>query len=73
LLTGNIGYVAGVNRAVAWFLGDNDTQVPMYDPQTGGGYDGLECDGRNDNQGAESTIALISTLQQGLRLIGGQS
>jgi hypothetical protein len=71
LLTGNIGYVAGVNRAVAWFLGDNDTQVPMYDPQTGGGYDGLERDGRNDNQGAESTIALISTLQQGIRLIGG--
>jgi hypothetical protein len=71
LLTGNIGYVAGVNRAVAWFLGDNDTHVPMYDPQTGGGYDGLERDGRNDNQGAESTIALISTLQQGVRLIGG--
>lgn len=71
LLTGNIGYVAGVNRAVAWFLGENDTHVPMYDAQTGGGYDGLERDGRNDNQGAESTIALISTLQQGIRLIGG--
>ncbi|HEY4408875.1 MAG TPA: glycosyltransferase [Acidimicrobiia bacterium] len=71
LLTGNIGYIAGLNRAVAWFLGDNDTQVPMYDAQTGGGYDGLERDGRNDNQGAESTIALISTLQQGIRLIGG--
>lgn len=73
LLTGDIAYVAGVNRAVAWFLGDNDTQVPMYDPQTGGGYDGLERDGRNDNQGAESTIALISTLQQGMRLSGGSS
>jgi hypothetical protein len=71
LLTGNIGYVAGVNRAVAWFLGENDTHVPMYDAQTGGGYDGLERDGRNDNRGAESTIALISTLQQGIRLIGG--
>lgn len=71
LLAGNIGYVAGVNRAVAWFLGENDTHVPMYDAQTGGGYDGLERDGRNDNQGAESTIALISTLQQGIRLIGG--
>jgi hypothetical protein len=72
LLTGNIGYVAGVNRAVAWFLGENDTHVPMYDAQTGGGYDGLERDGRNDNQGGESTIALISTLQQGIRLIGGR-
>jgi hypothetical protein len=72
LLTGGDRFVAGVNRAVAWFNGANDTQVPMYDRQTGGGYDGLERDGRNDNQGAESTIALISTLQQGIRLIGNQ-
>jgi hypothetical protein len=32
----------------------------------------LERDGRNDNQGAESTIALISTLQQGIRLMGNE-
>ena len=70
LLTGDERFVAGVNRAVAWFLGENDAHVPMYDRQTGGGYDGLEPGGRNDNQGAESTIALISTLQQGIRLIG---
>jgi len=70
LLTGGERFLAGVNRAVAWFLGANDTQIPMYDGQTGGGYDGLERDGRNDNQGAESTIALISTLQQGIRLLG---
>jgi hypothetical protein len=73
LVTGGEHFVAGVSRAVAWFLGANDTQIPMYDAQTGGGYDGLERDGRNDNQGAESTIALISTLQQGIRLIGNQS
>jgi hypothetical protein len=72
LLTGDDRFLAGVNRAVAWFLGENDTHVPMYDRQTGGGYDGLERDGRNDNQGAESTIALISTLQQGIRLVGTQ-
>lgn len=69
-LTGDVRFVSGVNRAVAWFRGDNDSKVPMYDPDTGGGYDGLEPDGRNDNQGAESTIALISTMQQGIRLIG---
>ena len=73
LVTGRDHFVAGVSRAVAWFLGGNDTQIPMYDRQTGGGYDGLERDGRNDNQGAESTIALISTLQQGIRLIGNHS
>jgi len=72
LMTGGERFVAGVSRAVGWFLGANDTQIPMYDRQTGGGYDGLERDGRNDNQGAESTIALISTLQQGIRLIGNQ-
>ncbi len=25
----------------AWFLGDNDGQHVMWDPETGGGYDGL--------------------------------
>ena len=32
----------------------------MWDPATGGGYDGLHADGPNLNQGAESTLALIS-------------
>jgi hypothetical protein len=50
-------------RAIAWFLGDNDTQTVMYDPLTGGCYDGLKADGPNLNQGAESTLALVSTLQ----------
>jgi hypothetical protein len=36
----------------------------MHDPTTGGGFDGLEPGGRNENQGAESTLALLSTLQQ---------
>ena len=35
----------------------------MWDPETGGGFDGLHADGVNRNQGAESTIAAISTLQ----------
>jgi hypothetical protein len=53
----------GVELAAAWFLGDNDSGTPMHDPVSGGGYDGLERLGRNDNQGAESTLALLSTLQ----------
>jgi hypothetical protein len=36
----------------------------MWDPATGGSYDGLEAEGVNLNQGAESTIALLSTRQQ---------
>jgi hypothetical protein len=40
----------------------------MWDPHTGGGYDGLHPDGVNSNQGAESTLAVISTLQHARRL-----
>lgn len=54
----------GVRLTAAWFLGDNDAGQPMWDPDTGGGYDGLHADGVNGNQGAESTLAVISTLQQ---------
>jgi hypothetical protein len=53
-----------VSRAAEWFLGANDAGTPLYDPVSGGGCDGLERDGRNENQGAESTLALMSTLQQ---------
>ncbi|HVB51712.1 MAG TPA: hypothetical protein VND89_08275 [Acidimicrobiales bacterium] len=48
---------------VEWFMGRNDLGVAMYDPDTGGGYDGLTDTGPNLNQGAESTIALLTTLQ----------
>lgn len=54
----------GINRAVGWFLGSNDSGVPMVDPATGGGFDGLSPAGHNANQGAESTLAAISTFQQ---------
>ena len=52
-----------MDRAVGWFLGDNDAGIALYDPATGGGCDGLHADGRNENQGAESTLAMIATLQ----------
>jgi hypothetical protein len=35
----------------------------MYDAESGGGYDGLSQIGVNLNQGAESTLAMIATLQ----------
>ena len=59
-VTGDERWLDGVERAYR-FLGDNDTGVSLYDPSTGGSFDGLEADGRNANQGAESTLALIST------------
>jgi hypothetical protein len=36
----------------------------MFDPATGAGYDGLTERGPNLNRGAESTLALLATLQR---------
>jgi hypothetical protein len=66
-IEGGSRWAAGVAMAAAWFLGDNDARTPMHDPVSGGGFDGLERAGRNENRGAESTLALLSTLQQARR------
>ncbi|MEK8108330.1 glycosyltransferase [Micromonospora sp. M12] len=66
-VTGDPVWDTGVRQAIGWFLGDNDLGTPMWDPATGGGYDGLTAHGPNLNQGAESTLALISTLQHARR------
>lgn len=60
----------GIDGAVAWFHGDNDAHTLMFDPESGGGYDGLGPFGPNLNEGTESTLALISTLQHGYLLDG---
>ncbi len=65
---GDRSWLAGAQMAVAWFLGDNDAQIPLLDERTGGGCDGLSRTSRSRNQGAESTLAMISVMQQGLRL-----
>ncbi|MEU5904094.1 glycosyltransferase [Micromonospora sp. NPDC047527] len=67
MVTGDPVWDDGVRQAIGWFLGDNDIGTPMWDPETGGGYDGLTAHGPNLNQGAESTLALISTLQHARR------
>jgi hypothetical protein len=57
----------GVRSAAAWFQGVNDSGLLMWDPETGGGYDGLLADCVNLNQGTESTVSVISTLQHARR------
>ena len=49
-------------RAFNWFLGDNDLQIALYDPTTGGCRDGLHPDRANENQGAESTLSFLMAL-----------
>ncbi|MDP9091919.1 MAG: glycosyltransferase [Actinomycetota bacterium] len=69
-VTGDADFLAGIRLAWRWFAGDNDSATPMFDRATGGGYDGLECGGRNQNQGAESTLAMLSTAQHARRVHG---
>jgi glycosyltransferase involved in cell wall biosynthesis len=60
--TGQERWLEEARRALEWFLGRNDHRKPLFDYQTGGCCDGLTSDGVNQNQGAESTIALLLSL-----------
>ena len=51
---GDRRWAEGITAAANWFLGDNDRGVVMWDPLTGGAFDGLEQTGANLNQGTES-------------------
>ncbi len=45
-------------NAYRWFLGQNDHHLPLATVSDGGCYDGLTPHGVNENQGAESILAL---------------
>ena len=45
--------------AFNWFLGENHLSQIIYNPSTGGCYDGLEEHQINLNQGAESTVSYL--------------
>ncbi len=62
-LTGDAHWSRVVGQARDWFLGDNDSGAMMVDLAAGAGFDGLERHGRNENRGAESTLAALSTFQ----------
>ncbi len=69
-VTGDDDWRLGVDAAIGWFAGRNDVGAVMWDLETSGGYDGLTATGPNLNQGAESTLALISTMQLAPRPAG---
>lgn len=61
-----------------WFLGKNHLHQIIYNPCTGGCYDGLEENYINLNQGAESTVSYLmarltvekfSRNKQGIKLL----
>lgn len=70
--TGNASWLDGVELGVAWFDGANDAGIPMGNPYTGAGYDGLHPHGRNENQGAESTLAYLMAVQAASHLSRSQ-
>jgi hypothetical protein len=52
-------YLSKMEIAFSWFLGNNHLHQIIYNPCTGGCYDGLEEDYVNLNQGAESTVSYL--------------
>lgn len=57
---GDSMYKKNLKLAFDWFLGKNHLNHIMYNPITGGCYDGLEQANVNLNQGAESTVCYLS-------------
>jgi len=55
----NEDYKQKMDTAFNWFLGQNRLHQIIYNPCTGGCYDGLEENHVNLNQGAESTISYL--------------
>lgn len=55
----NCGYGKKIKIAFSWFLGNNHLNRIIYNPCTGGCYDGLEENYINLNQGAESTVSYL--------------
>ena len=52
-------YLEKMKIAFDWFLGKNHLNQIVYNPCTGGCYDGLEDTYINLNQGAESTVSYL--------------
>ncbi|MEE8570616.1 MAG: glycosyltransferase [Candidatus Bathyarchaeia archaeon] len=52
-------YIKIARIAFDWFLGKNSKNVEVYNPKTGGCYDGITPQGLNLNQGSESTICYL--------------
>jgi hypothetical protein len=67
-ITGDERWSRATELAARWFLGVNDSRIPLYDHESGGCCDGLTSAGRNENQGAESTLAMLAAFGQARRV-----
>jgi len=55
----NHKYLERLFNCYLWFLGENQLNVPLYDHESGGCYQGLTFKGVSKNEGTESTLAYI--------------
>jgi hypothetical protein len=62
--TGDRRWTGRARVAFNWFVGDNQLQLSVYDPTSGGCRDGLHADRVNENQGAESTLSFLLALTE---------
>jgi hypothetical protein len=70
LATGDRHHLKRMRESFAWFLGSNRIGASVYNFVTAGCKDGLGVDEANQNEGAESTIAFLVSLQRMLELAG---
>lgn len=50
-------FLGRAETCFSWYRGNNSRKLCLLDPETGGCYDGIEPDGLNLNQGAESIVS----------------
>jgi glycosyltransferase involved in cell wall biosynthesis len=70
LATGDHHHLRRMRESFAWFLGSNRLNLPLYDFTTAGCHDGLGELEVNQNEGAESTISFLMSLQRMHDLVG---
>ncbi|AHM60507.1 group 1 glycosyl transferase [Flammeovirgaceae bacterium 311] len=57
--TGEQQYLEKMYAAFSWFMGNNSLQQALYNPATGGCYDGLKHGKLSSHQGAESQVCYL--------------
>ncbi len=66
-------YLAKMEIAFNWFLGNNHLQQIVYNPCTGGCFDGIEENNVNLNQGAESTVSYLMARMMSYKYFGNEN
>ncbi|SCY88183.1 glycosyltransferase [Flavobacterium caeni] len=66
-------YLEKMEMAFNWFLGNNHLEQVIYNPCTGGCFDGLEEHNVNLNQGAESTVSYLMARLMSYKYFGNET